>query len=51
MNSAPVFTSNNPDMKSGSSQLTVGIAGNVPPQSVRPVQPSESIETYLYLQL
>lgn len=41
MNSAPVFTSNNPDMKSGSSQLTVGIAGNVPPQSVRPVQPSE----------
>ncbi|KAL3327286.1 hypothetical protein AABB24_035116 [Solanum stoloniferum] len=41
MNSAPVFTSNNPDMKPGSSQLMVGIAANVPAQSVRPIQPSE----------
>lgn len=51
MNSAPVSMSNNPDMKPGSSQLTVGITANVPAQSVRPIQPSESIETYLYLQL
>ncbi|TMW87330.1 hypothetical protein EJD97_020098 [Solanum chilense] len=41
MNSAPVFMSNNPDMKPGSSQLMVGIAANAPAQSVRPIQPSE----------
>ncbi|XP_055812609.1 RNA polymerase II C-terminal domain phosphatase-like 2 isoform X1 [Solanum dulcamara] len=41
MNSAPVSMSTNPDMKPGSSQLTVGIAANVPAQSVRPIQPSE----------
>lgn len=51
MNSAPDFMSNNPYMKPGSSQLMVGIAANVPAQSVRPIQPSESIEIYLYLQL
>lgn len=50
MNSAPVFMSNNPDMKPGSSQLMVGIAANAPAQSVRPIQPSESNEIYLYLQ-
>lgn len=41
MNSAPVFMSNNPDMKPGSSQLMVGIDANAPAQSVRPIQPSE----------
>ncbi|CAN4106110.1 unnamed protein product [Withania somnifera] len=41
MNSAPPFTSNNPDMKPGSSQVAVGIAANLPAQSVRPIQPSE----------
>lgn len=51
MNAVPPFTSNNPDMKSGSSQLTGGTAANVPAQSMRPVQSSESIQTCLYLQL
>ncbi|OIT26425.1 PREDICTED: RNA polymerase II C-terminal domain phosphatase-like 2 isoform X2 [Nicotiana attenuata] len=41
MNSAPPFIGNNPDLKPGSSQLTVGIAANVPAQSMRPIQPSE----------
>ncbi|KAM3382166.1 RNA polymerase II C-terminal domain phosphatase-like 2 isoform X3 [Capsicum galapagoense] len=41
MNAVPPFTSNNPDMKSGSSQLTGGTAANVPAQSMRPVQSSE----------
>ncbi|CAN4115926.1 unnamed protein product [Withania somnifera] len=41
LNSAPPFMSNNPDMKPGSSQLTVGIAANLPAQSMRPIQPSE----------
>ncbi|XP_059305403.1 RNA polymerase II C-terminal domain phosphatase-like 2 isoform X1 [Lycium ferocissimum] len=41
MNSAPPFMSNYPDMKPGSSQLTVGFAANVPVQSMRPILPSE----------
>ncbi|KAJ8550957.1 hypothetical protein K7X08_000327 [Anisodus acutangulus] len=41
INSALPFMSNNPDVKPGSSQLTVGIASYVPAQSVRPILPSE----------
>lgn len=51
MNSASPFIGNNPDLKPGSSQLTVGIAANVPTQSMKPIQPSESIEACLYLHL